>query len=277
MAGLSASNSVEDKSARNGPLPRLIPVHPKAEPTLQNPESEEFYAEAVRQLVASGVPFLLAGTYAVSAYTGISRQTKDMDVFCRPAHYPQILAHFKKLGYRIAIEDERWIAKVFKGRVFLDVIFASAAGTIPVDDLWFEHAPSTMVFGTPVRVVGPTELIWSKSFVQARDRHDGADIAHVILRADVAIDWQRLLACMGPHWELLLAHLLHFRWLYPSEHARIPDWLMDELLGRVAAQRHQPSPPSRVCRGRLVSSADYKIDIARWGFADVDGNGEAKT
>jgi hypothetical protein len=35
-------------------------------------------------LKESGVPFLLSGAYAVTAYTGIRRSTKDMDVFCKP-------------------------------------------------------------------------------------------------------------------------------------------------------------------------------------------------
>jgi Uncharacterised nucleotidyltransferase len=248
-------------------------LHPKAEPTLQNPEAEAFYSEAIRQLVLSNIPFLLAGTYAVSAYTGISRQTKDLDVFCRAADYPHILVHFKKLGYRIVIEDERWLAKVFKGRAVLDVIFASSNGTMPIDDMWFEHARQTVVFGTPVRVIGPTELIWSKCFVQARDRYDGADVAHLILRANDQVDWSRLLAYIDMDWEVLLMHLLNFRWIYPSEQKKIPDWLMDELLGRLSAQRQQLPYQPRICRGRLLSRRDYEIDVTQWGFTDVDGSG----
>jgi hypothetical protein len=256
--------------------PDALPsLQPKAEPTLQNPEAEGFYAEAIRQLVASGVPFLLAGTYAVSAYTGISRQTKDIDVFCKPGDYPQILAHFKRLGYRIAIEDTRWLAKVFKGRVFLDVIFASSNGAIPMDDRWFEHARQSTVFGTTVKVIGPTELVWSKCFIQARDRYDGSDVAHIILRACDEIDWSRLLHYMDVHWEVLLIHLLNFQWLYPSQRSNIPEWLMDELLRRLATRRLEPPQEAKLCRGRLLSSDDYEIDIKHWGFKDVGGNGEA--
>jgi hypothetical protein len=256
------------------PIPNFVPsMHPKAEPTLPNPEAEEFYSEAIRQLVLSDIPFLLAGTYAVSAYTGITRQTKDLDVFCKAADYPHILVHFKKLGHRIIIEDDRWLAKVFKGRTFLDVIFASSNGTMAIDDIWFEHARQTKVFGISVRVIGPTELIWSKCFVQARDRYDGADVAHLILKANDQIDWSRLLAYMDADWEILLIHLLNFRWIYPSDQTRIPDWLMDELLGRLAGQRQQPRSQPKICRGRLLSREDYEIDVTQWGFADVEGNG----
>lgn len=256
--------------------PETLPsLQPKAEPTLLNPEAEGFYAEAIRQLASSGVPFLLAGTYAVSAYTGISRQTKDIDVFCKPGDYPQILSYFKRLGYRIAIEDDRWLAKVFKGRVFLDVIFASSNGAIPIDERWFEHARQSTIFGTAVNVIGPTELVWSKCFIQARDRYDGSDVVHIILRASDQIDWSRLLHYMDAHWEVLLIHLLNFQWIYPSERSKLPEWLMDELLRRLAARRLEPPHQTKLCRGRLMSSEDYEIDVKRWGFTDVKGNGDA--
>lgn len=249
----------------------LPSLEPQAEPILQNPDAEGFYSEAVRQLAESGVPFLLAGTFALSAYTGISRQTKDVDVFCRPGDYPHILARFKRLGYRIVIEDDRWIAKVLKGRLFLDVIFASSNGVVPIDDRWFEHARQSTVLGTPVKVIGPTELVWSKCFIQARDRYDGADIAHMILRGSDQIDWARLLHHMDVHWELLLIHLLGFQWIYPSERDKVPRWLMDELLRRLAVKRHEHTPGEKVCRGRLLSSKDYQIDVKLWGFKDVTG------
>ena len=255
------------------PVPTFIPsLDAKAEPTAANPEAEDFYREAISQLVASAIPFLLAGTYAVSAYTGITRQTKDLDIFCRSGDYPRILSHFKKLGYRISIEDDRWLGKVFKGRSFFDVIFASAKGTMPINDEWFEHARQTIVFGTPVHIVGPTELVWSKCFILARDRYDGADVAHLILKAHDQIDWRRLLAFFDGHWEMLLFHLLNFRWIYPSERNTIPDWLLDELLERLAAQRRQPPPGTKICRGPSVSRTDYQIDVQEWGFAEVEGS-----
>ena len=56
-------------------------------------------------------------------------------------------------------------------------LFASSNGTMPIGDQWFENARQIEVFGSPVRIVGPTELIWSKCFIQLRHRYDGADVA----------------------------------------------------------------------------------------------------
>ena len=247
---------------------------PLALPWLVDEESEAFVAEALAELDRSKIPFLIAGTFAVSAYTGISRQTKDLDVFCKPGDYTRILNHFQALGYTIEIEDDRWLGKVFKGRMFFDVIFSSPNGTMLVNDAWFANARRVKIGACPCSIVSPTELVWSKAFIQSHDRYDGADVAHLILRAHDRIDWARLLGYMDAHWEVLLIHILNFRWIYPSERNCVPLWLIDELLSRVAAQRDLPVPQTRICRGRMYSRPDYEIDVKEWGFADVGGDAE---
>jgi hypothetical protein len=142
-----------------------------------------------------------------------------------------------------------------------------------VSDQWFEHAPRVDMLGVPVRVIAPTELIWSKAFVQLRHRYDGADIVHVILKQHDRIEWRRLLGYMDLHWEVLLVHLLNFRWAYPSERERVPRWLMDELIGRLQRQLELPAPRVKICRGRMFSEIDYAAAVKEWGFADVrEGN-----
>jgi hypothetical protein len=37
--------------------------------------SEDFYAEVIRLMAESEIPFLLSGTYALACYTGIKRPT----------------------------------------------------------------------------------------------------------------------------------------------------------------------------------------------------------
>lgn len=236
-------------------------------------DAQAFYGESLRLLAESEIPFLLSGTYAVSAYTGIVRPTKDLDVFCKAGDYPKILAYFQERGYRTDVEDERWIAKVWENDHFFDVIFNMSNATVPVTDDWFEGTDTVRVYGHEARITPPTELIWSKMFIQDRYRYDGADIAHVILKKHEAIDWRRLLRNMEPYWEVLLNHLLNFRFIYPTERDIVPRWLMEELTGRLQAQVALPAARVQVCRGRLFSPRDYLIDITEWGFADVVGKG----
>jgi len=237
------------------------------------PDAVAFYDESLRLLKESGIPFLLSGTYAVAAYTGIRRPTKDLDVFCKPGDYPKILAYFKERGYRIEVEDERWIGKVWKDeKHFFDVIFGMSNGTISVTDDWFGE-DTIEVYGHEVTITPPTALILSKVFIQDRYRYDGADVNHVILKQSDSIDWKSLLAQMELYWEVLLAHLVNYRFAYPTERGRVPRWLMEELLGRMTAQLDLPAPRISVCRGRLFSPRDYVVDITEFGFADVVGKG----
>ncbi|HKQ94529.1 MAG TPA: hypothetical protein VJS40_02905 [Aestuariivirgaceae bacterium] len=237
------------------------------------PEAFDFYVESLGLLNRSGVPFLLSGTYALSCYTGITRPTKDLDVFCKPSDAPKILNFFKGRGYGISIEDERWIGKVWKGEHFFDVIYNMSTASIPVSEDWFREVYEVEVYGSKVRITPPTEFILSKLFLQDRYRYDGADVAHVILRKHDEVDWRRLLAAMELYWEVLLIHVLNFRFIYPTEREAIPHWLLDELIERLAAQAQMPPAQMKICRGRLFSPRDYVVDIAEWGFADVVGKG----
>jgi hypothetical protein len=72
-------------------------VDAAAAPTPPSVEAEAFYAAALRELEKFGVPFLLGGTYAVSAYTGITRATKDLDIFCKPGDCARILEWSRSL------------------------------------------------------------------------------------------------------------------------------------------------------------------------------------
>lgn len=246
---------------------------PAVQPMPPSPQAEAFYIDALRELSRTGLPFLIAGSYAVSAYTGISRPTKDLDIFTTAGDFARILAHFKERGYAIGVEDERWLGKVFKGDDFFDVIFASANGTMPVTEDWFTHARQVESLGMTVPMVGPTELVWSKVFIQTRHRYDGADVVHVILKQHDQIDWRRLLSHMEPYWEVLLVHILNFRWAFPSERDHVPRWLVDELLDRLSSQLELPPSLRRVCRGRLFSRGDYEQAVSNWGFADIGGDG----
>jgi len=264
------ARSPQQKSIRGARTPLALPQ-------LAGAEAEDFVATAIADLLKSKIPFLVAGTFAVSAYTGISRLTKDLDIFCKAGDYTRILNHFQSLGYTVEIEDDRWLGKVYKGKLFFDVIFSSPNGTMLVSDAWFEHALTVKINANTVSIVAPTELVWSKSFIQLRERYDGADVAHMILKTHDQIDWHRLLNYMDAHWEVLLVHLLNFRWIYPSERDRVPPWLIDELLRRLAAQRELPLPQTKICRGRMYSRADYEVDVTEWGFADVGGDVEMRT
>src|SRR5690606_13931193 len=80
----------------------------------QRQEAYAFYREALEMLQECGTNFMLGGAFAMFSYTGIYRDTKDLDVFCKPSEYSKILKFFASKGYRTELTDVRWLAKVFK-------------------------------------------------------------------------------------------------------------------------------------------------------------------
>jgi hypothetical protein len=236
-------------------------------------EAECFYARALRGLVRSRIPFMIGGAYALRVYAGIVRHTKDLDVFCARRDRGRILKVLSRFGNRVERHDPTWIVKVFRGDLFIDVIYGSGNGICHVDAQWFEHAHPARLLGSRVRLIPPEEMIWSKAFVQDRYRFDGADIAHILRRQGRTLDWRRLLDRMRPEWEILLAHLINVRFIYPAERDIVPDWVLHELLARLEqdkslAERGRAAR-APVCRGTLLTPYDYVPDVTAWGYANA--------
>lgn len=233
----------------------------------QKVESRAFYKEAIQQLRDCGTNFMLGGAFAMFHYTGIYRDTKDLDVFCKASEYPKILKYFGDMGYRTELTDVRWLAKIFKDDYFIDIIFDTVNNICRVDDSWYEYASEGEFVGERVLFLPAEELIWCKIYVQNRERYDGADVNHIILKHGKHLDWKRLLFRMDPHWHLLLAQLLLFQFVYPADfHEIIPRWLFDELMERARAQYDLPSPVELVCRGPVIDQTQYEVDIKDWNY-----------
>ncbi len=231
-----------------------------------DPQAFRFYRKALEVLRQSQVPFLVGGAYAFGYYTGIVRHTKDLDVFVRPADARPVLAAFAKAGYRTEITFEHWLGKVFYENDFIDVIFSSGNGECPVDDGWFGHAVQGEVLGVPAGLCPAEEMVWQKSFIMERERFDGADVVHLLRARAGHLDWERLLRRFGPHWRVLLSHLVLFGFIYPAEQDKIPAQVLDTLVGRL--RERSPAEPG-VCRGPLLSRSQYLADTEHWGYHDA--------
>jgi hypothetical protein len=223
-------------------------------------------ASALRAMQASGVPFLVAGAYAFFEYTGIFRDTKDLDIFLRERDLEAAFRALESAGFRTEIEDPGWIGKGWQGEWFVDLIFSSGNGVAAVDDAWFAHARPGRVMGVEVLLAPPEEMIWSKSFVVERERYDGHDVNHLLLTCGEEMDWRRVLARFDRYWEVLTAHLLFFRFAYPTERAKVPGWVWEELTRRI--QEAEGDHPEGLCRGNLLSRVQYRHDFEERGFED---------
>lgn len=229
------------------------------------------HRDALQALARSGVPHLVGGAYAFARHTGLrSRPVKDLDVFVRREDVPGALGALRRAGWATKLAFPHWLAKALRGGELVDVIFASGNGEVRVDDDWFAHAKTGRLLHVPVKYCPPEEEIWMRSFVMERVRYDGADVAHLIRACAETLDWRRLLTRFGPHWRVLLSHLILFEFIYPAERARLPHWLLDELGERLAREREDAHRGGeRVCRGTLLSRVEYQVDVGVLGYEDA--------
>jgi hypothetical protein len=231
--------------------------------------SREFYREAMEFLARANVPFLVGGAFAFVHQAGIDRSTKDLDIFVRPADVQRLLQASADAGYEADLFYSHWLAKIRSPAGFVDVIFSSGNGVAVVDDQWFEHATEREVLGVRVLVAPPEESVWSKAFVMERERFDGADVAHIILAHGEALDWRRLIDRFGDHWRVLLAHLVLYGFIYPSERSRVPPAVLEELMQRLATETQSPDAKDPVCYGTLLSWSQYLGDVLGSNFRDA--------
>ncbi len=105
------------------------------------------------------------------------------------------------------------------------------------------------------------ELLVSKLFVVRRERFDRADIAHIIYSSQGNLDWERILALVGEHWEILLFAMVLYRYVYPAHSRYVPFWIWQRLLIRFANELTNRDPSAKF-RGSLVDDKMFAIDVA---------------
>ena len=225
-----------------------------------------FYKEALTLMNKSKIPYMIAGAFALRQYTDVYRDTKDLDIFCKPTDYPKFLKLFEENGYKTEVTDPRWLAKAIKGDFFVDIIFSNTSNTYIVDDNWIERAEKGKLFGKNVKILPPEELIISKIFIKNRDRYDGADINHIILRYGDQLKWDRIMHYMDKYWLLLLEKIINYLFVYPSDRDKVPEKIFNELMERANHIYKMPISDKKVCLGPLIDHEQYETDIVEWGY-----------
>jgi hypothetical protein len=243
-----------------------------------------FYLRSMDVLDQCGVPYCVGGAYALAHYAGIVRHTKDLDFFLRKEDLPRAVEAFDAAGYRTDLTHPHWLAKAHESQVqpsngdpgndpnhcgaFIDLIFGAGNGVSVVDDAWIAHSVPGEVLGRRAPLCPAEEMLWSKAFIMERDRFDGADVNHLLLARGPSLDWRRLLARFGDNGRVLLAHLLLFGFVYPSEREKVPSWVIETLLGQVKSEP-PPEQSANVCRGTLLSWQQYLPDVRERGLEDA--------
>jgi len=145
----------------------------------------------------------------------------------------------------------------------MDVIFSSGNGVARVDDLWFDHAPRTDMLGVIVRLSPAEEMIWSKAFIQERERFDAPTSSTCSAKQD-----RRSTAAAADALRRPLARAPQpsdpFGFVYPTSGRtfRRGDGRAHPPVERQPAERTE-----RRCYGTLLSREQYVYDVERWKYA----------
>ena len=68
---------------------------------------------------------------------------------------------------------------------------------------------------------------------------------------------------------ILLSYLMLICFIYPSKRKLIPDWLMKDLFGVFDRELESPPIIEKLCRGTLLSTSEYLIDVESRGYEDA--------
>ena len=234
-------------------------------------EERDVYRRALLALNDGGISYVVAGAYAIYEHTGIYRQTKDLDLFVEPESVLRAARALHDAGFVMRLEDLHWLAKGFVGDKFVDLIYGMGNAISFIDADWVTHSRVGVLAAQPVRIAPAEELIWHRLFINERHRHDMSDIVHLILTVGDALNWERLVARVGPHWPLLLAQLQMFSFVYPGYRSNVPAWVMEQLIEQARANVGRDEEDTDVTRGTLISRFSFAIDVREWGFSDPRG------
>jgi hypothetical protein len=236
------------------------------EARLKPPQIEAF-GRALRVMNASGIRYLIAGAFAGHAYTGIWRNTNDLDIFLKAENVAGALVALQQAGFETRVEDGHWIAKAFWDSYLIDLIFGMSNGLMQVTDDWFHGCRMATIAGESARLIPLEELVAAKVYIALRERFDGADVAHLIRSSKGHIDWNRVLARLGENRGLLLWHFIFFDYVYPGHTDYLPQELAERLYEEMRARWKSPGD-SRSFRGMLLDPYSFNVDVNYWGYED---------
>lgn len=197
------------------------------------PEQWQVYLKVIEQLRRRRIQFALGGAFALAAYTGRWRNTKDLDFYLMPedreagidaVHQAGLADYHDHMPY-----DREWIYRSHQGEVIVDLIWSFANQPTVVDSLFVSAGPVMDMHGESLRIVPAEEMIWAKIYILQKDRCDWGDVLNLLYFQGETLDWLHLLQRVDQDIPLLRGALSVYAWLVPGRARSIPDWVWERV------------------------------------------------
>ncbi|MGH2449128.1 MAG: nucleotidyltransferase domain-containing protein [Chloroflexota bacterium] len=232
-------------------------------------QQSHIFRAAMDALEAAGIPYSVGGGLALYVHTGIRRQVHDFDIHVVPGDIEPAMEALRSAGFKSWVQFPQWLAQAERNGVQVDMVFGQGSWHASADQGWIEGGPRAEVLDHEVNVIPAEELIWSKGMRCSRFRYDASDVFHLFAALADRLDWPHLIERFGEDWEVLLSHLLMFRYVFPRDAQRVPRSVWDQLLGGLATDLDRSGLEPLVCRGALLDSADpYDQYFYERGYRD---------
>ena len=232
-------------------------------------EEESVFRQSLRVLNQVGIPYAVGAAFARHIYTGIWRETKDLDVFVKPEDLKKALDALQEAGFETEVLVQHWLSKARKKGHTIDLIFGAGHGQFRVDDKFFHNSIRREIVGVETYLVPVEEMISFAMFVNTRQRFDGSEVAHLIRSRKGKLDWKRVVERLGVHRQLLLWHLILFDYVYPGHSEYLPHDLMVELFDEMQQRWVNPEYDESAFRGTLIDPFSFMVDIEDWDYHDI--------
>lgn len=157
--------------------------------------TRQFYVEVLEEALgiidAAGAEYLVIGSVATRGLLGRPlSEAEDVDVLVGMEDAERLLDVFTQAGYATHRRDEKWIYKVGRPDVTIDLIFL-AGERIRLDPEHLSRSTATERDGISLPVPAPEDLAIMKAVFDAEDRQGRWYEALSILRR-FPIDWDYL-------------------------------------------------------------------------------------
>ena len=198
--------------------------------------SIEIFRQALDALNREQVSYAIGGAFAMNHYTGMSRNTNDLDIYIQRSDLQTALRVLHSTGFldsgEMAAGDREWIYHAKKNGVMVDLIWQSPNHMNCLDETFSLRAVPGSFLDRPAKFLPADSLIWTKVFTINRGRCDWPDIFNIVRAKPDSLDWGFLVEKIGDNWPVMLSFVLLFDWVYPGEREAIPDEVRNDLFAR---------------------------------------------